>query len=107
MYAGGGVFGAAVGGALGGGGSSRELDGLPPPRDGEGSLDEVDVSLRARSGIGAPSGEMYWICDGDVKWVGAHRDRKTHTVASGFCSARPRLYPLVSCSALAAASRSS
>ena len=67
MYAGGGVFGAAVAGALGDGGSSRDLEGLPPPGDGKGSRDEVDVPLRAGSGIGTPSGEVYWICDGDVK----------------------------------------
>lgn len=79
MYALGGAFGRALGGALGcapgGGGSSRELEGLPPPRDGEGSRDEADAPLcdcvRVGSGIGTPSGEIYWICYGEVKWVGA------------------------------------
>ena len=52
--AGGGVFGAAVSG----GGSSRALEDLPPPREVGDSLDEVDVPLRAGSGIGTPSGDV-------------------------------------------------
>lgn len=56
--------------ALGGSGSSRELEDRPAPRDGEGSLDEVDVlygRFGVRSGICTPSGEIYWNCYGDVK----------------------------------------
>ena len=94
--------------ALGGSGSSP-LGGFPAPRDGEGSLDEADALpcgwFRVGSGIDKPSGEMYWMCYGDVnRWE--HHDRKTRTVASAFCSAQPRLYPLFSFSAIAAASNS-
>jgi hypothetical protein len=63
------------------------MGGLPTPRDGEGSLDEADAPppppplyscVWVGSGIGTPSGEVYWNCCRDVKRIGAPRPKSAY-----------------------------